>query len=310
MSGPVPLAIVGFGKIARDQHWPAIREDSRFRLVGVVEPSGAGVAGVPVFGDLGALRAAVPGVKAVAICTPPQVRGPIARAALAAGLNILLEKPPAATLSAFSGLRALAAAQKCTLFAAWHSRFAAMVSPARTILTARRPLRARLTWREDAHKWHPGQHWLWEAGGLGVFDPAINGLSILTSVLTDPIEVRAAAFEVPDGAATPVAARLELAMGDVPIACDLDFRETTGERWEIAFDLADGGTVLLSAGGALLAVDGAEQPAQPGAEYAGLYARFADLIAARASDADAAPLRLVADAFLLATTRTVERFEP
>lgn len=51
-------------------------------------------------------------------------------------------------------------------------------------------------------------------------------------------------------------------------------------------------------------------PVEPAAEYPELYARFAELIAARESDADAAPLRLVADAFLLATTRTVGRFEP
>lgn len=304
-----PLAIVGLGKIARDQHLPAVDADARFALVGTVDPSGAEVDGVPAFADLPALLAAVPGVRAVAVCTPPQVRGEIARAALMAGLDVLLEKPPAATLSAFAGLRALAAARGCVLFAAWHSRFAPMVARAGAVLAARPPVRARLTWREDARKWHPGQHWLWQSGGLGVFDPAINGLSILTAMLPG-VEMRAAEFEVPDGAATPIAARLALAAGAVAIECDLDFRETDGERWEIAFDLADGGQILLSAGGARLEVDGVAEPAPPSAEYPALYARFADLIAARASDSDAAPLRLVADAFLLATRRKVERFDP
>lgn len=310
MSGAVPIAIVGLGKIARDQHLPAIRGGGLFKLVGVVEQSGAGAEDVPVFPDLAGLLAALPEVRAVAICTPPQMRGPIARAALGAGLDVLLEKPPTATLSAFAGLRALARAHDRVLFAAWHSRFAPMVARARELLAARPPARVRMTWREDARKWHPGQHWLWEPGGLGVFDPAINGLSILTALFAHPIEVRDAAFEVPDGAATPIAAHLNLTMGDVPIECDLDFREVDGENWQIVFDLADGGQLALNAGGAGLSVDGIDEPVTRSGEYPKLYARFAELIAARASDADAAPLRLVADAFMLATTRTVARFDP
>ena len=310
MSGAVPIAIIGLGKIARDQHLPAIGGGGDFELVGVVEQSGAGADGVPVFPDLAGLLAGVRGVRAVAICTPPQVRVAIARAALGAGLDVLLEKPPAATLSAFAGLRALANAHERVLFTAWHSRFAPMVARARALLAARPPARVRLTWREDARRWHPGQHWLWQPGGLGVFDPAINGLSILTTVLAEPLEVRDAAFEVPEGAATPIAARLHLIMGDVPIECDLDFRETDGEKWQIVFDLIDGGQLALTAGGARLSIDGIDEPALPSAEYPALYVRFAELIASRASDADAAPLRLVTDAFMLATTRTVARFDP
>ena len=53
-----------------------------------------------------------------------------------------------------------------------------------------------------------------------------------------------------------------------------------------------------------MAIDGALQPAPAGAggphaEYEPLYAHFAALIAARRSDVDLAPLRHVADAFML-----------
>ena len=41
----------------------------------------------------------------MAICTPPQVRHRIAREALAAGKHVLLEKPPAATLSELEDLK-------------------------------------------------------------------------------------------------------------------------------------------------------------------------------------------------------------
>jgi len=43
-------------------------------------------------------------------------------------------------------------------------------------------------------------------------------------------------------------------------------------------------------------------------EYPRLYAHFAGLIRQRAGDVDVGPLRLVADAFLRGTVRTVEPF--
>ena len=42
----LPIAIIGFGKIARDQHLPAIRADSHFQLVATVDPYGL-LEGVP-----------------------------------------------------------------------------------------------------------------------------------------------------------------------------------------------------------------------------------------------------------------------
>ena len=41
----------------------------------------------------------------------------------------------------------------------------------------------RIIWKEDVHHWHPGQRWIWEPGGFGVFDPGINALSVLTEIL-------------------------------------------------------------------------------------------------------------------------------
>ena len=65
----------------------------------------------------------------------------------------------------------------------------AMVSDARAWLKGRTVTSGRISWRESARKWHPGQRWLWEAGGLGVFDPAINAFSILTALLPSPVVV-------------------------------------------------------------------------------------------------------------------------
>lgn len=302
------IAIIGLGKIARDSHAPALRAHPRFDLRATIDPMGAALDGVPAFPNLADLLAHGPPIDAVAVCTPPAVRAALARQALAANLDVLLEKPPAATLGELAGLRRAADAGRRVLFAAWHSRFAPMVAGARAWVDGRAIARGAVRWREDARKWHPGQTWLWEPGGLGVFDPAINAFSILSTIMTAPFEVRSATFEVPEGAHTPIAASLTLAAGAAEIRCDLSFREIQDECWEIDLDDEDGGTLRLAAGGHVLAIDGRSSAGPSAAEYDSVYTRFADLIATRVSETDDAPLKIVADAYLIGRSRLVECF--
>ena len=87
---PVRLAIVGLGKIARDRHIPAIAGTPGIELVAAADPNAAQV-GVPHFATLDELLKKAPPIDAVALCTPPQVRGALAATALAAGKHVLLE---------------------------------------------------------------------------------------------------------------------------------------------------------------------------------------------------------------------------
>src|SRR5687768_16204840 len=103
------IGIVGFGKIAQDQHLPVIAASPAFELAGVVSPRTPAPGGVPGFSDVGAMLAALPDLDAVAICTPPLPRHAIARDCLRAGKHVLLEKPPTATLSELADLERLAA---------------------------------------------------------------------------------------------------------------------------------------------------------------------------------------------------------
>ncbi len=176
------LAVVGIGKIARDQHLPAIAAQPGFELVACASRN-ASVEGVRNYPDIGALLAAEPSVDAVSLCAPPQVRYAQALAALDAGKHVMLEKPPGASVSEVEALRDVARANGCTLFASWHSRAASAVEPARAWLASKEPGAIRsveVRWKEDVRRWHPGQQWIWEPGGLGVFDPGINALSIVT----------------------------------------------------------------------------------------------------------------------------------
>lgn len=289
---PIRIAVIGLGKIARDQHLPVIAADAAFRLAATVDPATTS-GDVPGFASLDALLADGPPVDAVALCTPPQVRHPLALQALRRGLHVLLEKPPAATLAEADQL---AAASRTTLFAAWHSRFAAGVAPARAWLANRRVERVAITWREDVRIWHPGQAWIWQPGGMGVFDPGINALSIATHILPAPLTLTAAELEIPGNRAAPIAARLALRTADgVAVEADFDWRQTGEQSWDIAVD-TDAGRLLLDRGGARLALPG-ERLEAGDEEYPALYRHFAGLIRDGASDVDFAPLALIEDAF-------------
>lgn len=71
------------------------------------------------------------------------------------------------------------------------------------------------------------------------------------------------------------------------------------------------GEIVISGGGAGISGAGVGEvhPAALDSEYRSLYAQFAALIAAGQGDVDLAPLRLVADAFLLAEQVATDRFD-
>ena len=302
------VAIVGLGKIARDQHIPALSATDGVSLVAIADPR-ASRPGLPHFASLDELLRDGPPFDAVAVCTPPQVRSRQAAAALAAGKHVMLEKPPGTSLAELDPLIAAAARAGKTLFAAWHSRFAAAVEPARQWLALRRIRAVRIEWKEDVRIWHPGQGWIFEPGGFGVFDPGINALSILTHILAEPVFVTAAELSFPANHDAPIAANLALTdSSGLAISAEFDFRQTGPQTWDIIVE-TDGGTVELSSGGARLALDGEIKIDGKNAEYPVLYRRFLELSATGASDVDLRPLRLVADAFLLGKRRTVEAFE-
>ncbi|MCK1546654.1 Gfo/Idh/MocA family oxidoreductase [Bradyrhizobium sp. 147] len=301
------IAIVGFGKIARDQHLDAIAATPDATLAAVASRS-ASLPGLPHFATIEELLEKGPPIDAVSLCTPPQVRRAQAAAALAAGKHVMLEKPPGTGVAELDPLIAMAAAAKRTLFATWHSRYAPAVEPARQWLAERRIATVHISWKEDVRVWHPGQGWIWEPGGLGVFDPGINALSILTTILPQPVFVTAAELAFPANCQAPIAANLTLTDIDgLPISAEFDFRQTGPQSWDILVE-TDQGQLTLSGGGRRMAIDGKTVAEAPDEEYRELYRRFVDLAATGASDVDLAPLRLVADAFLLGKRSIVEPF--
>jgi len=299
------VALVGIGKIALDQHVPAIAASPDWDLAATVSRKGS-VPGVQGFTDMAAFLDARPDVTVVSLCLPPQPRFAYAQAALRAGRHVMLEKPPGQTLAEVHGLTRLAADHGVTLFATWHSRMAGAVAATRAALAGRRVTRAHITWREDVRKWHPGQDWVFEPGGMGVFDPGINALSILTEILPMPVHVTAATLQFPENRATPIAAQLQFSGG---ISADFDWRQQGPQTWDIDID-TDQGPVALRHGGNELWLDGVQAlgDASNMGEYPALYTRMAALVRDGTSDVDLTPMVHVADAMTLGRRVTVAAF--
>ena len=303
---PIRIAIIGFGKIAADQHVPAIAANPRFEMVASSSRSSKGVG--QGFTDWRELIRSVEGLEAVAITTPPEPRYEIARECLLAGLHCLLEKPPTVGLAEIADLDCLAQAQQVSLFATWHARHHSTVEAAARALAGKRIASMRIQWHEDVHKWHPGQRWIWEAGGFGVFDPGINAFSIATRIFPGALFVESARLSIPENAQTPIAADVTFVspVADGPLSASLDWRRSRDEEWTIAIETDDGIRISLEGGGSSLSIDGERHEDSGPGEYPDIYRTFLDLIDERSSLVDVAPFRLVADCLLVGERRIVE----
>jgi len=304
---PIKLAIVGVGKIVRDQHLPAVAKNTDYQLIAAASRNGV-VDGIDNYKSIEDMLAAKPELEAVSLCMPPQFRYEAALAALQAGKHVFLEKPPGATISEVQDLQRIASSKGVSLFASWHSRYAPAVETAKSFLAAS-PIRSMtVTWKEDVRHWHPNQAWIWEPGGLGVFDPGINALSIVTHILPKPVFLSSAVLEFPENRDAPIAASLSFTNADkLKVEAFFDWRQTGKQTWDIEA-VTEQGAMRLADGGAKLFIGGKLAFEKPEEEYPQLYRRFAEIIKSGISDADISPLTHVADAFMLGKRKFVEAF--
>ena len=301
---PVRIAIIGFGKIARDQHAPAIAETDGFELVATVSRNDSRIEGIPSYASLEALIASGHRVDAVALCTPPEGRSRMAMTAADQGWDILLEKPPGVKSAEVIALADHMQKAGRTLFTTWHSQHNSAVDAATQRLADQDVRAMRIDWREDVHKWHPGQKWIWEAGGFGVFDPGINALSIATRIMPRPLTVERAQLTIAENHKSPIAVDLEFGEG---LSAHFDWRETGAECWRIEVQTARE-TLLLDKGGSALWVNGRCEIAVPSREYQSIYNHFASLLRTRQSHVDVAPLCLVESAQAIGEVKRVSAF--
>jgi D-galactose 1-dehydrogenase len=304
------VAVMGLGKIARDEHLPAIARSDNFELVATVSSRGEEVC-VPTFTSLAELVASGVEVDAMSLCMPPMARFDLARAAIDAGFHLLLERPPTSTVGQLGALVAHASERDRVVFTAWHSRHNAAVREAAKRLAGSTVSRMRVVWKEDVRFWHPGQQWIWEPGGFGVFDPGINALSLIPDILPEPVAVSGAEISIPANRSTPIAASIRfrpVSGREADLTAEFDWLQTGEPSWDIDVETTAGMTLQLSKGGTELRVDGELIDTGDIGEYDDIYRRFAALLASGESDADGQPLQLVSDCFMLGRRVEVEAF--
>ena len=243
----------------------------------------------------------------MSLCMPPQFRYQAARTALEAGKHVFLEKPPGATVSEVEDLKALAAAKGVSLFASWHSRYAPAVEAARAFLASTRSDRPRSSGRKTC------------AAGIrtrtGSGEPAASASSIRASTRcrSRRISCRRCSsprptLDFPENRDAPVAAQIDFRDVGRPAADDRTrLAARPARRAGTSSPRPTAGAMVLSGGGAKLVRRRPLVHEEPEAEYPALRALRRDR-ARRPSDVDLAPLRHVADAFMLGRRKVVEAF--
>ncbi|NPV05230.1 MAG: Gfo/Idh/MocA family oxidoreductase [Syntrophaceae bacterium] len=196
MSKQIRVGVVGIGHLG-NYHLQKYQKMENVRIVGVADverpraDKAAAAFGCAVFADH---RELVEQVDAVSITVPTRSHHAVARDFLAAGKDVLMEKPFTATLEEADDLIALAAARDCVLQVGFIERFnPAIVALDRVI---RRPLFI------EAHRLHP----FVERGtdvdvvlDLMIHDldlilhyvrsPLVNVEAVGVSVLTDKVDI-------------------------------------------------------------------------------------------------------------------------
>lgn len=297
---PIRIGVVGLGKIARDQHLPVIAASTNFEIAFLADRAVESDINAPHFTSLDSALESGISCDAVALCTSPQPRFELCERLFDFDCAILLEKPAAATFAQAETILANAQRSGNLVFAAWHSKFSPQIEMARQWMASRDLIHGRVEWRENAKKWHPGQDWLWRDGGFGVFDPGMNALSILSEIVPNRLQVENGQLFIPENAETPAKANFQLSTGSAEIDVAFEFLASDSEKWDIFLEATDGSRMMLSRGGASIAIDSRPTVHDTPKEYESVYAHFANLIQQHKTDFDIEPLRITDQIFQVA----------
>jgi predicted dehydrogenase len=174
-------AIIGFGAVAANGHWPAYAESHDARIVAVVdrteERQQAARESIPGAKTFGTIEEITDGIDFVDICTPPALHGEPIRAALKRSWNVLCEKPLLLHPDELKAVHALARESGRAVVPVHNWKYAPIIRQATEALRSRaigelREVRIETRRIEDCAAIDPA-HPNWRR------DPAISGGGIL-----------------------------------------------------------------------------------------------------------------------------------
>jgi UDP-N-acetyl-2-amino-2-deoxyglucuronate dehydrogenase len=201
---PVGVGIVGTG-LSATQHLTALKDVPNGRAVAVAGTSLAKAREIAdkwgierAYGSYGEL-VRDPAVEAVHVCTPPNVRAEVARAAAAAGKHILVEKPMGRTAAEADQVIAACDAAGVQLAAMFQNRFTPLARAARAAVAEGKLGRLLLVtlsskWYRTAEYYAQGSGWRGTAageGGAALISQAIHAIDLMLWICGDVAEVTA-----------------------------------------------------------------------------------------------------------------------
>jgi predicted dehydrogenase len=131
-------AIIGFGDVARNGHWPAYEASREARIVAIMDRSEErrrlASEKVGAFSSIEELAKAEPMLDFVDICTPPALHGEQILTALANDWNVLCEKPLLLDLVELEKVRALARERERAVVPLHNWKFAPIIRGATELL--------------------------------------------------------------------------------------------------------------------------------------------------------------------------------
>ncbi len=252
-------AIVGFGEVARNGHWPTYAASREAEIVAVVDRTAErrkvaqeSLPGVATFSTLEELAAGAE-IDFVDICTPPALHGEPMLDALARGWHVLCEKPFLLDLSELEKVRSLARERGCAVVPVHNWKYAPIVRRATEILRAGaigelRGVEIETLRVEDCAAADPDRpNWRRDpaiAGGGVLMDHGWHAIYLARQWFgTEPTEVRASLHRtIAAGAEDEATLTLVFPSGQAKIFVTwrADVRRNTmrlvGERGEIAID--------------------------------------------------------------------------
>ncbi len=136
-------AIIGFGAVAANGHWPAYAKFAGAQIVAVVDrteerrqAARESIPGVATFETMAEL-AAGPEIDFVDICTPPALHGEPMRLALSHGWDVLCEKPLLLDLAEIEEVRSLTRAARRAVVPVHNWKYAPIIRHATDALRSR-----------------------------------------------------------------------------------------------------------------------------------------------------------------------------
>ena len=243
MSQPIRIGIVGVGKIVRDQHLPALAQESGLSPRRDRQPKRARSMACQSFTTIEEMLDAVKELDAVSLCMPPQFRYDAARH----GTRGRQARLPgeAAGRHGQRGRGPEGAGRGQGRLAVCQLAFALCAGGRGRASLSRRPThpdRSPSTGRKTCAAGIPSQDWIWQAGGFGVFDPGINALSIATHILPKPMFVTSAMLDFPENRARADRGRASTSATPtgLPVTMELDWRQTGPQSWDIVAETDNG----------------------------------------------------------------------